>query len=123
MSSQTTLNDGGFQTGSYDITLDGYPYTLDTIDHDLPVSVADAMNADGTPKGGAAVVMKQKLSVKINAITGIPAPSQLKPFSLALHGFASKYWFVANLKIASSNDGAKIRTYTADIIQHINTPS
>lgn len=118
-----TLSDGGFVTGSYDVTIDGYAYTLDTVDHDLPVAQADAMNADGTPKGGAFVKGKQKLAVKIKAVTGIPAPSQLVPFALALHGYASKYWVVANLKIASSNEGASIRTYNADICQHINTPS
>lgn len=120
MSSATTLTDGGFLTGSYDVTIDGYAYTLDTVDHDLPISQADARNADGTPKGGAFVREKEKVSVKINAITGIPAPSQLVPFNLALHGYASKKWAVTNLKIASANTGAVIRTYTADLIEQIN---
>lgn len=115
-----TLNDGGYLTGSYDVTILGYAYTLDTIDHDLPVGQADAMKADGTPKGGAFVVGKQKLSVKIKAMTGIPAPAQLTPFALAIHDFPSKNWVVTNLKIASSNEGANIRTYTADIVQYIN---
>lgn len=115
-----TLNDGGYLTGSYDVTILGYAYTLDTIDHDLPVGQADAMNADGTPKGGAFVKGKQKLSVKIKAVFGIPAPSQLVPFALALHDFASVNWTVTNLKIASSNEGANIRTYTADIVQYMN---
>jgi len=118
-----TLSDGGFLTGSYDVTINGYSYTLDTVDHDLPVMQSDAKTASGLPKGGAAVKDKEKLSVKIKAITGIPAPSQLVPFALALHGYSSKYWYVGNLKIASSNEGATIRTYTADITQHVNTPS
>lgn len=115
-----TLNDGGYLTGSYDVTILGYAYTLDTIDHDLPVGQADAMNADGTPKGGAFVRMKQKLSVKIKAMTGFPAPAQLVPFALAIHGYASKNWAVTNLKIASSNEGANIRTYTADMAEYVN---
>lgn len=118
-----TYSDGGFQIGSYDATIDGYAYTLDTVDHDLPVSQADAMLATGLPKGGAFVLGKQKLSAKINAISGTPAPSQLVPFSLAIHGYASKWWVVGSLKISSANDGAKIRTYQADIIQLANTPS
>jgi len=117
------LSDGGFITGSYDVSIDGYSYTLDTVDHDLPVAQADAAHANGLPKGGAFVSQKEKLSVKIKAITGIPAPSKLVPFALAIHGFTSKYWVVTNRKIASSNEGASIRTYSADIVQHINTPS
>lgn len=116
-----TLNDGGYLTGSYDVIILGYAYTLDTVDHDLPVGQADAMNADGTPKGGAFVRGKEKLSVKIKAMTGIPAPAQLEPFALTLHGYAAKNWTVTNLKIASSNEGANIRTYTADMVQYMNT--
>lgn len=115
-----TLNDGGFLTGSYDVTINGYAYTLDTVDHDLPVAQADANNADGTPKGGAFVRQKEKLSVKIKAVTGTPAPAQLVPFALAIHGYSSKNWAVTNLKIASSNEGASIRIYSADIVQHVN---
>ncbi len=118
-----TLTDGGFLTGSYDATIDGYAYTLDTVDHDLPVSQADAMLASGLPKGGAFVLGKQKMSVKINAVSGTPAPTQLKAFALAVHGYASKWWCVGSLKISSANDGAKIRTYAAEICQLINTPS
>jgi hypothetical protein len=117
------LNDGGFITGSYDITIDGYSYTLDTVDHDLPVAQQDAWHANGTPKGGVFVKLKQKISVKIKAVTGTPAPSQLVPFALAIHGYASIYWTVTNLKISSANEAAAIRTYTADIVQHVNTPS
>jgi hypothetical protein len=117
------FSDGGFLTGSYDITIDGYSYTLDTVNHDLPAGQADAMHANGTPKGGAFVRMKEKLSVKIKAVTGVPAPSKFVPFALAIHGFESRYWVVTNRKISSSNEGAVIRTYTADIVEHVNTPS
>ncbi len=117
------LNDGGFITGSYDITLDGYGYTLNTVEHDLPVAQQDASTAAGLPKGGVFVKLKQKLSVKIFGITGTPPPSQLVPFSLAIHGYAAIYWTVTNLKISSANDGAKIREYSADIVQHVNTPT
>lgn len=113
-----TLSDSGLIGGSYDVVINGFSYTLDTVDHDLPVSEAIAMNADGTFKGGVAVKGQEKLSVKISAITGIPAPSQLVPFALAIHGYAAKNWKVTNLKIASSNSGAAIRTYTADITQY-----
>lgn len=115
-----TYADGSFLSGSYDVTIDGYAYTLDTVDHDLPVSQSDAMNANGTAKGGVFVKGKQRLAVKINAISGTPAPSQLVPFALALHGYASKNWIVTGLKISSANNGAQIRTYNAEICQHIN---
>jgi hypothetical protein len=123
MATASTLSDGGFLTGTYDITLDGYAYTLKTVDHDLPVSEAVSMASDGTFKGGASVVQQQKLSVSIDAVTGIPAPSQLVPFALAIHGFSSKNWKVTNLKIASTNSGAAIRTYNADITQHFSAIS
>lgn len=117
------LVDGGFQYGSYDVTIDGYAYTLDTVDHDLPVTQADAMLASGLPKGGVFVIGKQKMSVKINAVTGTQPPTQLKPFAFAVHGYASKWWAVTNLKISSSNTPSTIRTYTADVVQLINTPA
>lgn len=117
------LNDGGYVTGSYDVTIDGYSFTLDTIDHDLPVAQQDAWFANGTPKGGVFVKLKQKLSVQIKAVIGTPAPSQLVPFALAIHGYGSLYWTVTNLKIKSANEAAAIRTYAADIVQHVNTPS
>jgi hypothetical protein len=116
-------NDGSFQAGSYDANIGGYPYTFDTADHDLPISQADANYASGLPRGGVFVLGKRKLSVKINALNGIPAPVQLKPFALAVDGFPSAWWIVGNLKISSANDGAKIRTYSADIIQLIQTPA
>ena len=120
MASVQTLSDGGFAAGSYDVVIDGISYTLDTLGQDLPVSQADAMKADGTPKGGVFVAGKQKLSVKINAIVGTAAPSQLVKFAFAVHGYASANWAVTNLKIDSANTGAHIRTYTADIVQQIN---
>lgn len=119
MASATTANDGGYITGTYDVTIDSLPYTLDTIDHELPVAQADANTAAGNPKGGVFVTLKQKMSVKIKAVTGVAAPSQLVPFALAVHGYSSKNWVVTNLKIASSNESASIRTYTADIVQWI----
>lgn len=118
-----TLSDNGFVGGSYDVTIDGYAYVLDTVDHDLPVSQADAQYANGTPKGALFVKGKQRLAVRIKAVSGVQAPSQLVPFSLAIHGYSSKYWVVTNLKITSANDGAVIRTYNADIVQHIATPT
>jgi hypothetical protein len=119
MASATTANDGGYITGSYDITLDSLPYTLDTIDHELPVAQQDANTAAGLPKGGAFVRQKEKMSVKIKAVTGVAAPSQMVPFALAVHGYSSKNWIVTNLKIASSNEAANIRTYTADLVEWI----
>lgn len=113
-----TLTDSGLITGSYDIRINGFPYTLDTVSHSLPVSEAVAMNADGTFKGGASVKGQQKLSVKINAVAGYPAPAQLVPFALAIHGQESRNWKVTNLTIASANTGASLRTYSADITEY-----
>jgi hypothetical protein len=120
MASATTLSDGGFLTGTYDVTIDGYAYTLGTVDHDLPISQADAFTSTGVPKGGAFVRGKEKISVKIDAVTGTPAPSQLVKFQQAFHGFSAKWWVVTNLKIASANTGAQIRTYTAELVEHVN---
>jgi hypothetical protein len=116
-----TLGDGGYETGSYDVTIGGYSYTLSKVEHELPIGQADAMNADGTPAGGAFVRMKEKVSVTIEAITGTPVPSQLVPFALSFHGYPSKNWVVTTIKIQSSNEGAKIRTYSADIVEYINS--
>jgi len=113
-----TLSDNGVIGGSYDVVIDGYAYTLDTADHDLPVAEATANNANGTYKGGLSVKGQQKLSVKISAFAGIPSPSQLVPFALAIHGFAARNWKVTNLKINSANTGASIRTYSADITEY-----
>jgi hypothetical protein len=118
-----TYGDGSFITGSASGTINGYSYVFDKIDHEKPVGQADAMNADGTPKGGAFVRMKEKVSVTIKAITGTPAPAQMVPFALAFHNEASKNWIVTNIKIASSNEGAQIRTYNADLCEHINAIS
>lgn len=123
LQSPTTFVDGGFAIGSYDITVAGYGYTMQTVDQDLPVAQSDAMKADGTPKGGAFVIGKQKVSVKIQAITGIPAPQQLVPFSFAFHNYPAAWWIVANLKISSSNTAAQIRTYSADMVYLVNPPS
>jgi hypothetical protein len=113
-----TLNDNGLIGGSYEININGYVYVLDTADHDLPVSEAVANNANGTFKGGLSVKGQQKIAVKINAIDGTPAPSQLVPFALTIHGFPSRNWKVTNLKINSSNSGAALRTYSADITEY-----
>ncbi len=110
-----SLADNGPIIGAYDATIDGYAYTLDTVDHDLPVTGEAIRNSSGAFNGGAYVRDQEKVSVKIFAITGTPAPSQLVRFSLTLHGYAAKYWFVGNLKISSST-GA-LRTYTADLMQ------
>lgn len=112
------LNDNGLISGSYDIVINGFPYTMDTYDRDFPVSEAVAMNADGTFKGGAAVKGQQKISVKINAITGIPKPSQLVPFAWGEPGETVLNWKVTNLKLSASNSGAALRSYTADITQY-----
>lgn len=117
------LSDGGYITGTYDITINAYPYTLNTIDHDKPVARADANTRLGTPKGGAYAKGKQSFSVQIFAIQDIPAPEQLVPFQLALHNEDTKWWIVTNLKITSANDGAAIRTYNADMVHHVNTPT
>ena len=116
------LSDGGFAAGSYDAVIGGSSYTIDTGDHDLHVSQADAYKADGSPKGGAFVLGKQKVSVKINAIQGIPRPPQLVPFQFAFDA-ERLWWIVTNIKIASANNGAVIRTYSADIVQLVNAPS
>lgn len=119
----TTYSDGGFSTGTTDVIIAGFAYTLQTNDHDLSVAQSDAMTAQGLPKGAAFVVQKQKLSVKIQAITGIPAPAQLVPFYYSSHNLPNNWWLVTNLKISSSNSSAAIRTYTADIVYLVNAPS
>lgn len=109
------LSDNGPIIGTYDVTIDGYAYTLETLDHDLPVTGEAVRSSSGAFNGGAYVRDQERASVKIFAVTGTPAPSQLVRFTAALHGYASKYWAVTNLKIASSTAG--LRAYTADIVQ------
>lgn len=113
-----TLTDNGLIGGSYDVNIGGFPYTMTTYDRDYPVSEAVAMNADGTFKGGVAVKGQQKISVKIDAITGIPKPAQLVPFAWGEPGEPVLNWKVTNLKLTASNSGANIRTYSADITQY-----
>lgn len=96
----------------------GFWYILDTLDHDLPVKEETANAVDGTFNGGSAVRQQEKLSVKIWAVTGTPAPAQLVRFSLAIHGYLSKFWKVTNLKIATGT-GVQ-RAYSADITQAKN---
>lgn len=115
-----TVNDGGYLTGSYGGYINGFYYIFDTTDHDLPWGSAKANKADGTPAGGAYVRMAEKVAVKIKAKTGTPAPKQGVPFPFAFDDFPQKNWLVTNLKIASSNEGAQIRTYTADLEEYIN---
>ena len=114
------LIDGGVINGSYDVVINGYAYTMDTVDQDLSVSTAKAKTAIGLPRGGAWVKEPEKVSVKITAIAGIPAPMQLVPFTFAFHGYPAKNWVVTNLKISSANTGASLRTYTGDIEQFVN---
>lgn len=118
-----TLSDGGFITGTDELILGGYAYTCDTEDLDLPIAQADAQDRQGLPKGGAFVKGKKKVSVKIKAITGIPAPAQLTPFYQSLFSLPANWWIVTNLKLSAANTGAAIRTYSADIVHHINTPT
>ena len=118
MASATILADGGYITGTYSVTIDGVAYTIDTSSHDLPVSEAIASAADGTFKGGASVKLQEKIAVKIKGITGTAPPSQLVKFALAVDGYASKNWKVTNLKIDSSNSGAVITEYSADITEY-----
>lgn len=115
-----TVNDGGYVGGSYGAWINKFYYVFDTVDHDLPWGSAKANNADGTPAGGLYVRMAEKVSVKIKAKTGVPAPGQGKPFVCAFDGFPEKNWLVTNLKISSSNEGAQIRTYTADLEEYVN---
>lgn len=114
MSSNTYKSDNGAIYGqTYDATIDGYAYTLKTVDHAKNVSGIEIKGSTGLFNGGAYVVGQETLQVEIDAITGTPAPSQLVVFSLAIHGFASKYWMVHNLSIKSGNEQG--RTYSAEI--------
>ena len=118
--SPETLDDGGYQTGSYGCVIGGFYYTFDKVDHDMPVGQADANKADGTPAGGAFVRMKEKVAVSIKARTGIPAPKAMVPFAFAFDDQPERNWVVTNRKISSSNEGAQIRTYTADFSEYVN---
>lgn len=117
-----TLTDGGPIYGStYDVTIDGYAYTLRTADHSLPVAGDEIRDSSGKFKGHASIVQRQQVSVEIDAITGTPAPSQLVPFSQAFHGYAAKWWAVHDLTIKSSQ--TSLRTYTAVLKENKNAPS
>ena len=118
MASNTYKSDSGAVVGqTYDATIDGYAYTLKTVSHALPTSGIEIKDSSGRYKGGADVADRETASVEIDAITGTPPPSQLVVFSLALHGFSSKYWKVHSLTLKSGNSEG--RTYSADIKQSI----
>ncbi len=112
------LNDNGLISGSFDININGFPYTMDTYTRNFPVSEAVAMNADGTFKGGASVKGQQKITVKINAITGVPKPSQLVPFAWGEPGETPLNWKVTTCSLTASNSGASLRSYSAEITQY-----
>lgn len=120
MATADTLSDSGSIFGAtYDVTIDGYVYTLKTADHSLPVSGGQIMDSSGKFKGGAYVRGQERLSVEIDAITGTPAPSQLVAFAQAFHGYSSKYWIVGSLQIKSGN--AVSRTYSGELLEYKNT--
>lgn len=111
-----TLSDNGRIFGqTYDVTIDGYSYTLTTLDHALPVNGEQTMDSSGLFNGGGYTRGQERISVEINAVTGTPAPTQLSRFSAAFHGFTSKYWFVGSLQIRSSQNG--LRTYSGELLQ------
>lgn len=113
-----TLSDNGFLSGTYDVVIGGVAYTVKTSSHSLPVAETVASNRDSTFKGGASAKQQEKLSVMIEGQTGRPPPSQLQPFRAAFNGFPPKNWKVTNLKIDSSNSGAVITTWSADITEY-----
>lgn len=112
----TKSDNGGIYGQTYDVTIDGYVYTLRTVDHAKNVNGMQIRDASGLFKGGGYVVDQERLQVEIDAISGIPAPSQLVPFGAALHGFASLNWIVGNLSIKSGNEAG--RTYSAEVMQY-----
>lgn len=117
-----TLSDGGPIFGAtYDVTIDGYAYTLRTADHSLPTADGEIMDSSGLFKGAGAVRKREQISVEIDAITGVQAPTQLKVFAYSFHGYASKYWAVHDLTIKSSQTA--LRTYTAVLKQMKNAPA
>lgn len=120
MSSATTLTDGLYLTGTYNVPIDGFVYTLETYDHDLPVSQSDTTTSAGVPKGGAFARGKEKVAVKIKAIAGTPPPSQLVKFPFAFDNLPTKNWVVTNLKASGSNAPASIQEFSADISEFLN---
>ena len=118
MASNTTKTDSGAIYGAtYDVTIDGFAYVLKSVSHTLPVDGVEIKDSSGRFKGGAYVAGRETISVEIDAITGTPPPSQLIVFSLAIHGYTSKYWMVHGLTLKSGNSEG--RTYSAEIKQNI----
>lgn len=112
-----TLSDNGRIFGqTYDVTINGYAYTLKTLDHALPVNGEQTMDSSGLFNGGGYTRGQERISVEIDAVTGTPAPAQLVPFAATLHGFSSKRWIVGSLQIRSSQTG--LRTYSAELLQY-----
>ena len=118
MATNSTKSDsGGIYGQTYDVTIDGYAYTLKTLDHALPTSGMEIKTAVGLYRGGGDVVDRETLSAEIDAISGTPAPSQLVVFAQAFHGFTSKYWKVHSMSIKSGNESG--RTYSVECKQSI----
>lgn len=118
MASNNTKADSGAIYGvTYDVTIDGFAYTLKTIDHQKNVSGIEIKDSTGRYKGGAWVIDRERCQVEIDAITGTDAPSQLVRFTAAFHGFASKAWIVQSLSLKSGNEQG--RTYSAEIAEYL----
>lgn len=124
-----TLTDNGLIINSYTVGIPAsegpgapiYYYTCDTHSHSLPVSEETVKDVTGKFNGGGAVRGQEKVSVKIWAVTGIPAPAQLVRFPASFNGYNSRFWKLTDLTIDSAT--GPLRSYTGTLTQAANLAS
>lgn len=114
MASNSILADKGLVRGSFNVTIDGYTYRLKTAQRSQPVRSAFEYDENGKPVASSHVVDFQRLSGEILAYSGVPSPSQLKPFT-----YDGAYWSIGNLTLNYATEG--LRSYNVEIVKLAGT--
>jgi hypothetical protein len=100
-------------TGSYEATINGYAYDLETADLDEGGEIEKFYDAPtGAYQASSQFSNPEVLKVSITAYTGIPAPAKNVRFT-ADFGNGSQYWAVVSRSQKSVVRGA--RKYEAEI--------
>lgn len=121
-----TLVDNGLIINSYIVGIpvsetpgaQVFQYTFDSHSHALPVSEETVKDVTGLFNGGGAVRQQEKVTGKIWAVTGTPAPAQLVRFPAAFNGYSSRFWKATDLTIDSST--GPLRSYSVTLTQAKN---
>lgn len=100
-------------TGSYEATINGYTYDMETGDLTEGGEIEKFYNAtDGAYQASAQFSTPEMFKATITAYTGIPAPAKNVRFT-ADFGNGSQYWAVVSRSVKSSSRAA--RKYDVEI--------